>query len=183
MSDMPLQTMPAPHVLTPWSAESSAGQRGSGSIPNISGGAISGNWPTSNLAILYPFTLHSHEILRKFLRLNGATLTGTVDLGIYDGEGRLVVSTGSQTATGTNAIQEFDITDFHLGPGRYFLAASASTTGATIFIATMADENLGLTPVYEAAGSHALPASITPVLSTAVSAPFVCIGAQFAPYP
>lgn len=183
MSDFPLQTMPAPPVLTPWSIESVAGARGSGSIPNMPAGLASGNWPTANLALLYPFSLTSHEIARKLLRHNGSTLSGTVDVGIYDGEGRLIVSAGSTTAAGTNAVQEFDIADTPLGPGRYFLAASASATGATIQIATFADELLCLVPVYEAASSHALPATITPVLSTAATPPFVLIGIQFAPSP
>lgn len=181
--DMPLQTLPAPHVLTPWSVESIGGLRGSGSIPNISGGAASANWPVANMAFLYPFVLHSHEIVRKLLRLNGATLTGTVDVGIYDGEGRLIVAAGSTAAAGTNAIQEFNIADTPLGPGRYFLAASASATGATIFLASMADDHLGLASIYEAASSHALPATITPVVSTQASPPLVCIGAQFTPTP
>lgn len=185
MSDMPNQSMPAPAVLTPWSVEGIAGLRGYGTTPSLTAGLSSQTWPVANTALIYGFSLHSHEIARKLLRLNGTTPSGNVDIGIYDGECRLIVSTGLTAVSGASAIQVFDIDDTHLGPGRYWLAATATSTAASIYGATISDENLGSAMVYEAAlgTGNPLPSTIVPVLATGTAPMWIAIAIQFAPYP
>ena len=73
----------------------------------------------------------------KFVH-NGATINGSWDVGIYDQEWKLMVSTGSVTQAGTNAVQEQDITDITIGPGLYYAAFAFSSATAAYFSSTVA---------------------------------------------
>jgi hypothetical protein len=61
------------------------------------------------------------------------TIAANVDLGIYASDGTLIVSTGSQTRSGTNAIQVYDITDTPLAVGAYYMALACSAATDTFF--------------------------------------------------
>ena len=69
--------------------------------------------------------------------MNGATLGGNTDVGIYDEEGVRRVSIGPTAQAGISSLQTFDITDTFLMPGTYFLALANTTTTATYICASM----------------------------------------------
>ncbi len=89
-------------------------------------------WPTANLAIFVPFLVFT-PFLAKIIGVdNGATVSGNIDVGIYDGQQNRLVSTGSTAHAGTSTVQTFDITDTLLLPGIYYMAqAMDNTTGIT----------------------------------------------------
>ena len=96
--------------------------------------AASTAWLTANRAFFYPFWLaHAITVLKMFV-FNGATAAGNIDVGIYTEDGRKLVSSGSTAQAGTSALQEFDITDTLLTPGRYYLAIAKDDTTGTVFL-------------------------------------------------
>lgn len=82
------------------------------------------NWPTANRAMFYPVSISSHITIVKMFVTNGGTVSGNIDVGIYDRDGVRLVSSGSTAQSGTSAIQEFNVTDTVLSPGLYYLAVA-----------------------------------------------------------
>lgn len=130
-------------------------------------GPVSGAF-TANLAHYVPFRLWVPATALKMTYIVGATANGNVDLGIYSWEKNRLVNSGS-TAQGTaNTVQEVDITDTLLMPGRYFMAIQGSSGTGTMFRQGNPDENiLGILPIYDqAVGSFGLPATAAFTVTT-----------------
>jgi hypothetical protein len=110
------------------------------SFSRSSGGAalngMAAPTPTSTvigaaISILYPLYLDEAVALVKAFVMNGATVNGNWDVGVYDRGLKLIVSTGSTVQSGANALQEAAIGPITLDPGAYHLGfALSSTTGA-----------------------------------------------------
>lgn len=79
-------------------------------------------WPTANKALYVPFSVQSPITVTQFFWENGGTLSGNVDVGIYDLGGKRLVSSGSVAQSGTSVIQSVDTTDLLLQAGAYYLA-------------------------------------------------------------
>lgn len=185
MADWPRPKMPPPPILTPFHPDS-LGWPVSGGFAALTLGAAVGTsaWNVNNLALAYPFYLHTDAVAMQLLFWVGAGPTGNVDVGIYDAELRRIVTSGT-TAMGTaNTVQELNITDTELQPGRYLLAVACSSSAATVFApASVADELiLSSLPVYEQTlGSLPLPNPLVPVVTTLGTSRLVCPGIQFVP--
>lgn len=95
------------------------------------GAPASTAWPAANRAIFVPFLVYQPLVVVKMMISNGSTAAGNVDVGVYDDQGNLLVSSGSTAQSGTGALQTFDITDTLLLPGLYYMAQAASTTSHT----------------------------------------------------
>lgn len=133
--------------------------------------ATSGSWPSSNHALFFPWRLESPIIIVKGFTVNGNTATGNIDIGVYDHEFNLLVSDGGSAMSGTATIQEFDITDTDLLPGRYWLAIALSSTGSMIRTSTGADEvALAGAAILGMASAYPLPSTATPS-KTSVATP------------
>ena len=129
---MPLVT------IYPWSLESigsailSSGSAGFG----YTGSAA---YPVANLAILIPFVLAVPFTVVKMFTLNGATVSGNLDVGIYTNEGGAspvlckIVSMGSTIQAGVSDIQELDIADTQLPSGSYYMALVLDNVTGTFF--------------------------------------------------
>lgn len=91
-------------------------------------------WGTANLAILTPIWLPFRYPVRNLFVMNGATLGGNVDVGIYNQDLTLITSSGSVAQAGISAIQAF-AKDLILRPGGYYLGLSSNSTTATYFAA------------------------------------------------
>lgn len=94
--------------------------------------AGSGTWVTQNLAIYIPFFIEFPVTAVKMTWINGATVNGNIDVGIYDQYGSRLVSKGSTAQSGTSALQTADITDTLLNPGNYFMAMCSDSATATV---------------------------------------------------
>lgn len=131
-------------------------------------------WPTANKAIFVPFSVHGPVTVVKMFLENGGTVSGNVDVGIYDRGGARLVSSGSTAQSGASAIQEFNITDTLLNPGLYYLACALDiTTGQIARWSPSAAIGRGL-GVAEQTSAFALPSSATLAALSSGYIPLIC---------
>lgn len=165
--DFPVPRFPPLGVISPFHPESLGGNM-SKQVPIYLTGIASAAIVQDQI-YYYPFRLHEVATVRKMSYAVGATSSGNVDIGIYDAQKNLIVSSGS-TAQGTiNVIQEVEITDTVLQPGKYFMAITFSSATATCFAigGAVADEFLIVVPCYqEVPGAFGLPATANFAMST-----------------
>lgn len=137
----------------------------------------SGTYPSANVAIYVPFIATCRFTARRLFLYNGATASGNLDLGIYDASAdnaprRRLASAGSTAQSGTNAIQQVDITDLDLGPGLFFLALAMDNATGTVFRMTPAAEFLRAFGVFQEASAFPLPANATPATMAQGAMPY-----------
>lgn len=167
MTDFPIMRWPPLNLITPYHSESlgdALKSSGGASLSSASSGTF-----TSDLIYYYQFRIYEPAIAVKLSHLVGSTAAGLVDLGIYDSQGNLLVSTGLIAQGTLNTLQEADITDTLLNPGIYFMAIKCTLSTGTGFRTSRGDEvNLPVVPFYIEVGDLAavLPTTATMVLST-----------------
>lgn len=96
------------------------------------GAPVSGTL-TANTAVFVPFRLPGPTTVTKLWVVNGSAVSGNIDVGIYDESGNRLGSKGSTAQVGTEALQEFDITDISLPVGRYYLAVVLDNGTGTLY--------------------------------------------------
>lgn len=110
---------------------------GGGTMRTATGAAwASATWPTTNLAILYPFRLALPTTFRSFWILNGSAVSGNFDIAVYDDGGgtstvNRLASSGSTAQAGTSAPQIVAST-FTLPAGNFYMALCFDNTTATM---------------------------------------------------
>lgn len=120
---------------------------------------------TTNLLVFVPLILPVPAIVNRFFWANGATVSGSTDVGVYNEDGTSKLgSTGSTLNSGTSAIQSVDVTDFYLPANRrMWLALGCDNATQTFWrsnLALVGMEFIGIKT--QASGwSSGLPASIT----------------------
>lgn len=127
---------------------------------------------TAHLARAYPFTVPEPTLINKLWWYNGSTVTGatTVDVGIYNEDGSVLMGHATATQATVSVIQEVDPTDFTLPRGRYYMALVASTTTTTFASHTSTVQLCKAMGLWQAAlGSSVLTATITPATYVAGS--------------
>ena len=157
MPDWPIIKNIDPVVLSPLAPQSL------GVVINAMGYFFSGGgaWPTANKAYFIPYSVGGIVTVRKMFVLNGPTLSGNIDVGIYDRNGVRLVSIGSTAQAGVSIIQEFDITDTLLVPGLYYLAcAMDNTTGQVEIVGPGLAQGMSM-GIAEEASAFPLPATAT----------------------
>ena len=161
MSDFPVTGIPPLPTIHTWSYEC-LGVPLTGMALLLSAQA-SAVYPTANLAIYLPFGLATIIKVTKLWWYNGATLSGNVDVGIYDSAGRRLISTGSTAQAGTaSRIQAVDVTDTLIGPGDFYLAIAASATTVTLFRIALGNALFGKAfGILQQATAFPLPATAT----------------------
>lgn len=128
----------------------------------------SGTWPTANRAFYYPFTINRGLTVTRMWMINGAVVSGNVDIGIYNSSQARLVSMGSTAQAGVNAMQVFNVTDTVLTPGLYYLALNMSSATGTVILAIVAGfADLAMGYYSQAVGAVTLPATATWAASTA----------------
>lgn len=140
-------------------------------------GVASAVWPGANRALYVPLYLPRPATVVKLWWLNGAAVSGNVDVGIYNATSLArIVSSGSTAQAGTSVVQEVDIADTALGAGVYLLALSCDNTTAA-FARTLTDIRICRSAgVTQEAAAFALPVTATP--ATAASAYMPVFGAS-----
>lgn len=119
-----------------------------------------------NSGRLTPIFVPSRLLVQKLFRLNGTIGSPNFDMGIYDANYTLLVSSGSVAWGSASAVAEHDITDTVLERGPYYLAiaadaAASSSLQALTFPATSAFNQV--TGGADQASAFPLPATMTPV--------------------
>lgn len=118
-------------------------------------------WPSANAAIYIPFVIGASTTIVKFFWLNGATVSGNIDVGIYDSQGNRLVSSGSTVQTTINVIQSVDTTDLTLQPGLYYMAMAMDNTSGVIRASAGTAILNRASGIYSQASAFPLPSSAT----------------------
>lgn len=99
-------------------------------------------WPAANRAFFVPFATARYITVKQMAWQNGSTVSGNLDVGIYDIDGNQLVHSGSVAQSGISAAQIADITDTALDPGQYFMAMAVDNTTGLYFRVSNADAQL-----------------------------------------
>ena len=135
-------------------------------------------WPTANKAIYVPFVVHNQMTAVKLFVQNAATVSGNIDLGLYDAFGNRLVSSGSTAQAGTSALQSFDVTDTLLLPGVYYMACALNNGTGTVLGGAFTVNGIGAMGVLEQTSAFALPATATMVAPTGTFIPSIGLTAR-----
>ena len=128
------------------------------------GVGASGAPGTVNTTLYVPLQVTETITIVKGWWVNGATVSGNVDIGLYpETGGAKIVSLGSTAQSGTNTLQEGNIADTVVPPGRYLMALAWSSATATFF-GTFFGSSSGKSLGFAMEAAFALPASATPVV-------------------
>jgi hypothetical protein len=143
---------------------------------------ISTAWGSANRAIFVPVRITERITIQKIAWLNGATLSGNVDVGLYDASGNRIFNVGSTAQAGVSQRQVVTAPANDIVPGRYYLAQAIDNTTATVFLcASLTLEFVASLGVFEMAAAFPLPATATftvlslsriPVLFAALTSTF-----------
>lgn len=157
-----LAGLKADQILTPFSRNSVGVNLAA--IPSIA--AVSAVWPTANKAIFVPFSIDESVTYTKAFWFNGATVSGNVDIGIYDEGGTRKVSMGSTAQATINVLQVVDIADTTLAAGRYYMALAMDNITGTMMRTTIGGlgsdlQHMKAMGIAEQTAAFALPASAT----------------------
>lgn len=123
--------------------------------------ASSATYPAANRAIAIPFRTPDPFIVKQLYACNGATVSGNIDVGVYDLAGTRIISAGSTAQAGTSVLQVFDVTDTLIGAGAYYIVVAMDNTTGTLFRQnhnTHQSKFFGMTTVES---SFSLPATLT----------------------
>lgn len=119
-------------------------------------------WPAANRALAFMFGLADYYLVRKVWWLNTSVSSDSVDVGVYTEDGTRLVSGGGTATSGGSSVQEVDVTDTLLAPGRYWCAMSVNGTANTYGAPTAGAIPLALMGVAQMASAYPLPSTFTP---------------------
>lgn len=126
---------------------------------------ITGTWSTASLAVFVPMVVGARTTIYQLAWINGATVAGNADVGIYDRNSNRLVSSGSTAQSGVSVAQVVDITDTVLEPGLYYLAMAMDDATATVCRPSAASQ----APLLRASGcGHQTSAFPLPATATIV---------------
>lgn len=133
----------------------------------------SGAYPATNRALGFMFSLADYFLVQKVFWVNGTTATtDNADVAVYteDGATRLVAAGSTLIAT-ANVVQEVDVTDTLLAPGRYWCVYNQNGTTATPMRAIPGISILRACGAAQFAGAVPLGSAFTPAAIAATAIP------------
>lgn len=122
---------------------------------------VGAGWPAANRAILIPFDISESYTVKKLGWINGATVSGNVDVGIYDTNLTRLVSAGSTAQGSISVVQEVDVTDTTLPPGSYYMAMAMDNTTGRVLRSVANHLDTASVGVAQMAAAFPLPATAT----------------------
>lgn len=114
--------------------------------------------------MLYPVAVTEPYRVRRLWWLNGSTITGNVDVGIFDASGAKLVSTGSTAHSGSSTIQSVAV-DYTLGIGSYWVGMATSSTGtfqvfSTQGVTVLTRDSFGIAQHFTVGAAIPLPSQL-----------------------
>lgn len=142
--------------------------------------AASNTFPTANMVLYFPFEISNPFTVAECFWLNGATITASVDVGVYNEGGTRLISTGSVAQSGANLPQSPATTDIVLSaPARYYLGLGFTNNTSTLFASLPAAGFLQAHGVaQEATGAGVLPSTATFAICTTAFVPLFGISSR-----
>jgi hypothetical protein len=124
---------PYPTVtITPYAPESIGMQMGT-TAP------ASAAYPGTNRAIFVPFVTLRPLTIYKMFAHNGNSVSGNIDVGIYDAVGKKLWSAGSTAQSGTSQLQWFTLgTPLTIGADLFYMAVALNNTTGHILRRSLA---------------------------------------------
>ena len=152
-------------------------QSGIGAAASVTQGftTLTTVWPTANLAFYVNFVLEVPVTVYQISWENGATISGNLDVGIYDDAGTKLVAKGSTAHSGASVRQVADITDTALVPGYYHMAMAFDNNTATVRCSTLSLRCTRVSGVQQQASAFALPATATFAAHASNFTPWICL--------
>ena len=134
----------------------------------------------ANRAYYYPFRLAEAVTCYKAFWVNGAAVSGNVDIGIYTSAGVKVASTGSTAQAGTSVTQIATLSA-SLAAGNYYLAFACDNTTATFHVSDLAATAIWarIFNIQYQAAAFALPSTATFAAAANANQPMYVCGLAF----
>lgn len=157
--------------ITPWSAASLGVELAALAVAAPASTA----WGTNNLARAVPFVLAKTVTLSKAFWYNGGVASGNVEVAVYSNAAPAArLCTTGAIAQGTiSVLQEAALSGtLTLIPGRYYLTLGLSSTTGTVFASAPSIQLLKSLGTVQAATTLPLPATLTPVVTSAAILPY-----------
>lgn len=167
----PLGAINAPGVLSPLSTASGGVFQGL----NAPFGTATA-YPTASLAIFFPLVLNDIVTFSKGGWLNGATVSGNVDIGVYDKALNKLVTAGSTAQSGTSTFQSVSVTSTTLNPDLYWLAFACDNATGTFQAAAQGTPMLRTMGVQIETSAFPLPSTITLANPASAYCPYWAFG-------
>lgn len=162
---------PPNQVLISTVSREAVGEEIAGQFSGVYG---SNTYPAANRALAVPFSIAHPFLVRKVWWFNGTTATtDSADVGVYTEAGARIVSGGGTAIATASALQEVDVTDTLLQPGRYWLAYSQNGTTATPYQSTVSAVLARVLGAAQMDSAYVLPSTFTPAAVSAANLP-VC---------
>lgn len=130
----------------------------------VAGNTGSAVWPTSNLAVFFPFVVADSYVATTGVVYNGATASGNIDIGIYNSAGTRLASNGGTAQSGTSTLQllTFSASTTLAAGSLYFMGLVLDNTTGTVqrmnAFGNMDAQGIGIKNV---AASYPLPSTVT----------------------
>lgn len=128
-------------------------------------GTLGFAWQSANRAVLMPFEIQTEYLVEAFGWINGGTVSGNVDAGIYTLDGVRLMSTGSVAQSGTSTTQIEAITPTLLPPGTYYLALAMDNTTGGIPVVNYSASDAHMFGFVNVDSSFPLPSTLTPAFA------------------
>ena len=126
----------------------------------------------------FPFLVWEPYTVKAVAVVNGATVNGNWDIGVYSYDGATqYVSTGATAQSGTSAAQVVTVASTLLAPGRYWMAFGVSSATATYARWTPSSNwtQASGQMIQTVVSGAPLPATLTLATSTAVNVPLFAL--------
>jgi hypothetical protein len=149
-------------------------------VAAASGNFVSATYPATNRALGFMFCLGDYFLVRKVWWSNGTTATtDNADVAVYteDGATRLVAAGATLIAT-ANVLQEVDVTDTLLAPGRYWCVYNQNGVTATPIMSPAVAATLRAIGCAQFAGAVPLGTAFTPAAVAAANFPYFGIASR-----
>jgi hypothetical protein len=142
------------------------------------------SWPAANRAIFIPFRFPWPFRASGVGFVNGGTVSGNVDVGMYSADGRRIVSSGSVAQSGPNGFQFFSFAggpNQRFEPGLYYVAVAFSGSGTISGTAAFGSTKLRVLGLAQMGSAFPLPAAATFESISSTLFPPVMLGAAAMP--
>ena len=136
-----------------------------------SGGGVGSGTLTASSALYVPVELIQPSTFVAAMWCNGATLAGTVEVGVYTDDWILITSTGAITQSGASTAQVASMTTFTLKPSRYYLAFVCSSATATFIGHSVNQSRWSMLGVSEQPSARPLPSTAAPAITSSAFVP------------
>lgn len=136
---------------------------GSGCLP-AAGTSYASATSVTTTAVFVPFYVtEAYTWTRGYVSNGSGTMTGNVDIGVYNEAGTRLASTGNTALAGVSAVQVIAFTSsVVLNPGRYYMAISYSAGTANNVVAIANTVTFGrYAGLYRQTSANPLPATAT----------------------